>query len=57
MTDDVTHSGGKLFNQLPDNIKSELNFDLFKILLKRYLLESNSSLIKNGQFSTRNLKI
>ena len=57
MTDDITHTGCKLFNQLPDSIKSEQNFHLFKCQLKNYLLARNSSIIKHGQFTARNLKI
>jgi hypothetical protein len=57
MIDDITHTGCKLFNQLPASIKSERNFYAFKNLLKKYLLERNSSLIKSGQFAAKNLLI
>lgn len=57
MIDDITHTGSKLFNQLPASIKTERNFYAFKSQLKKYLLDRNSSLIKPGQFTARNLQI
>ena len=57
LIDDVTHSGVLLFNQLPQNVKSDLKSPIFKQHVKKYLLERNESLIKPGQFTSRNLRL
>ena len=57
LEDDITFNGVKLFNQLPNDIKKECNFYEFKILLKKYLLSRNSSLIKPGQFTSQRLEL
>jgi len=57
LKDDLTHSGCKLYNQLPDKVKAEVNFFLFKKDVKQFLLSRNESLAKSGQFSSKNLFI
>lgn len=57
MQNDIGHDGVKLFNQLPDSVKSELNAYLFKEQLKKHLLSRNESLIKSGQFAAKNFNI
>lgn len=55
--DDLCHTGCKLYNQLPDDIKAENIFFLFKKDVKRFLLSRNESLVKSGQFNSKNLLI
>jgi hypothetical protein len=57
LKDDLTHTGGKLYNQLPNDIKSENNFFLFKKDVKQFLLSRNESLVKSGQFSSKSFFI
>jgi exonuclease III len=57
MSDDLTHSGVKLFNQLPTHINLESNFSLYKQYLKLFILSRNESLIKPTQFATKNFYI
>jgi len=57
LIDDITHSGCKLYNQLPTEIKAENNFFLFKKDVKQFLLSRNESLVKSGQFSSKNFFI
>ena len=51
--DAVTHNGCKLFNNLPNEIKNEVHFAVFRNKL-RFLLSRNESLIKTGQFTAKN---
>ena len=53
MSDDISHVGCMLYNELPIEIKTESNFFLFKGMLKSYLLSRNESLIKHGQFANK----
>jgi hypothetical protein len=57
MADDITHSGVKLFNQLPVHINMEPNFSLYKQYLKLFILSRNESLIKPMQSTSRNFFI
>ena len=50
---DITHTGCKLFNELPNAIKVTKNFVIYKIELKKFILSRNESLIKHGQFSNK----
>lgn len=54
LRNDVSHDGSKLFNQLPAEIKSELNLIVFKKKLKDFILSRNESLIKPSQFTNKN---
>lgn len=55
MIKDITHTGIKLFNQLPEDIKRENNLNVFKRKAKDLLLSRNASLIKDTQFMAHNL--
>ena len=57
MSDDISNIGCKLFNELPTDIKSENNFFLFKVLLKKFIVSRNVSLIKHGQFSNKSFNL
>lgn len=53
LSDDISHTGCKLYNELPTDIKSERNFFLYKVKLKKFIIRRNESLIKHGQFSNK----
>ena len=52
---DITHIGCKLFNQLPEDIKTVTNINVFKSKVKLFLLSRIDSLLKTGQFTINNL--
>ncbi|KAG5666625.1 hypothetical protein PVAND_014641 [Polypedilum vanderplanki] len=49
---DITHVGCKLFNQLPENIKSIHELSRFKKEVKSYLLQHTESLLRTRQFTS-----
>ena len=53
LSDDLTHVGCKLYNELPMEIKSEKNMFLYKQMLKKFVVSRNCSLVKSGQFSNK----
>ena len=53
MLDDITYMGCKLYNELPIEIKSERNMFSYKVMLKKFILSRNGSLVKHGQFSNK----
>lgn len=52
---DLYVTGIRSYNSLPSVLKDITNIDLFKSLLKRFLLTRLSSLLKDGQFAARDL--
>lgn len=57
LKDDITHTGVKLYNQLPIALKQESNLDTFKSELKQFILSRSDSVLKHGQFTSRNFNI
>lgn len=57
MSGDITHTGCKLFNQIPSHINLEPSLSIFKQYLKMFILSRNESLIKKTQFAAKNFFI
>jgi hypothetical protein len=49
---DITHTGLKLFNQLPEEIKSADDLSVFKAKAKIFILQHTESLLKSGQLTS-----
>jgi hypothetical protein len=51
LKNDITHTGVKLYNSLPDQLRENHNDSQFKRYLKGFILERTGSLLQRRQFS------
>jgi retron-type reverse transcriptase len=54
---DITHSGCKLYNQLPNDIKDTSCFKEFKVKVRKFILLRTESLLREEQFAELNFHL